>query len=370
MLHILLHYVQGLGKVQGQESTIDIHYGNQILPIAIVSIGTPPQPISMLIQTESNMTWVRYNTDRCSSKTAHSGNTFSPTNSSTFVNLTPVDRNGNEAVQQLNLINGTVDVERIKETLYFGNLDFPNSTLGGACNFDGSSPDLFQYSSGSLGLSPGSSDIHKILDSGKTEKIISLWYNRTSTDGPAGELIVGGIDKSKYIEPLFWIPTQNTDSWSFHIDIGVGDQLLATNQPALVFSGATLVSVPNELFNSMTKNMNLEFVSNQYIFKSCLDTAALQPIKFVIGNNTMILQHYQQFYYNPPSCILNFVPRNESAIVLGSLFLRHFYLAMNYGNASVGFAIPSDNFTVEFQGAATSPFNYVIFILSLVVWIF
>ncbi|KAJ3271533.1 hypothetical protein HDV01_006584 [Terramyces sp. JEL0728] len=368
MLPLLFPVVNCLQRLQFSPASItETHYGSLTLPVGTIGIGSPQQTISVLIQTESNLTWVRYDTDRCSSNVYSSGTKFSPTSSSTFVNLTPIDKDGNEHVKQLLLNNGTVDIERIKETVTFGDSVFANATIGGGCNFDGSSPDLFQYSSGSLGLAPGSSDISRIISSGEREKVMSLWYNRTAGAAVSGELIVGGFDNTKYFEPISWIPSSTPDNWNFPLDIVIGDQKIASNLMAGIYSGATLISVPTDIFNAITRNMNLQFVSNQYIFKSCLDTNDLQPIKFVIGNFTLILPHDQQFYYNPPSCIFNFAPRNESSIALGSLFLRHFYLAMNYGNSSIGFAVPSDNFTMDFQGASSSPFISIFCIFLILI---
>lgn len=77
----------------------------------------------------------------------------------------------------------------------------------------------------------------------------------SETDDANGEISLGGVDHSKFCDPLFYYPITTADQFSSYWGIDVsrvtyGDSTLGANRAAIVDTGTTLILLPTSVYNA------------------------------------------------------------------------------------------------------------------------
>ncbi|KAK4453402.1 aspartic-type endopeptidase [Podospora aff. communis PSN243] len=231
-----------------------------------VTVGTPPQPITMILDTGSSDAWVLSpKADLCTSRALQEkyqdscGNTYDNTKSQTYK---LVERNG-FSIQYLD--NGTAKGDYITEDFSIAGVTIKNLQMGHVLET--------VRGIGILGIGYTANVATRkvypnIMDQLTNQKIIglkaySLYLNDRRSS--SGTILFGGIDTNKFVGPLHIVPIMKSFGLNVHTAFeiaftGLGvtytngstaeintNLFKATSLPAILDSGSTLSYVPEQL---------------------------------------------------------------------------------------------------------------------------
>jgi len=197
-----------------------------------------------------------------------------------------------------------------------------------------------------------------------TQKLIPQEMYSYYIDSNGGELILGGIDSTKYTGQMTYAAVNSIDYWQVSMtSVTVGNTKLCSRCSAIVDSGTTLILGPSSevqtLHNYIGGAQYLEEYGLYYV--SCRKRAlsTFPTVTFTINGVAFSLTPLQYLsVYNGPTgqddCYSAFVPVNTQVWTLGDTFLQRFYSSYDLTNNRVGFAtsvnynnlptVPSDVF--------------------------
>lgn len=372
---------------------------------AQVQVGTPPQDVTLIVDTGSSDVWVLdTNADLCTSPLKQQQSqvggcieTYNQNDSSTFE---LVDEGGFE-IAYLSGESSTGDY--IKEDFHIGGATIESLQIGLAKSTD--------INSGLIGVGFGeavsAAEVYpNIMDEFKSQGLIavkaySLWLNDLSAD--QGSILFGGIDTEKFIGSLTSIPivpTRGGNYYAFQIAMTALDLTSPSGQfddvpidsqplPVILDSGTTLSYLPSDIVEGLYETLNAydDVARTGVVFVSCsiLDEYPDMQFTFTFGNTEtgdknavklhvsvreMILDNVREFlrqgYSLPPgvpfqdddTCTLGLqaidaeggaASRGGSTIsnlgLLGDTFLRSAYVVYDLDNKEIGLAQANVNAT-------------------------
>ncbi|KAJ3308026.1 hypothetical protein HDV04_001945 [Boothiomyces sp. JEL0838] len=335
-----------------------------------VGIGTPPQFMSVLFDSGSDLFWIRNN--NCKAQECVGKNQFNSAASSTFVAGTKTTG--------ITYGDGTqVQCTLASDSIQIGGHNFKNISICLA-NF-------IQTTTGStdgiIGLavpgdSPSGADLFASMTQQATtgQAIAGFWYDRSETINfsdpsvKAGEITFGGVDTSRFTPPFQYIPVDSTQqNWFTNLDsIAVNNQVLATSVSILLDTGTTNCIIPSKVYSQLNQIMNVDKNGNM----PCSVVKSLPTMTFTWGSTVINLTWQQQVVIdlNSNTCSTIFQPGGPTDVmILGAQFLRNFYTVFDYGNntgnARIGLAQPSDSVTITVPGSAAA-YSLAVFYAVLV----
>ncbi len=315
----------------------------------LVSIGTPPQQVSIALDTGSSETWVN---PECSTSGPQSSidlcngfPRFNPGASSSAVDL------GQE--NTLNYGKGSADIEYFKDSFVIGSSTVTAQQFGVAT----SSSDI---PTGLMGVGPGIelTGYPIIIDSLATQGITqsrAFSLDLRGVDSPEGAIIFGGIDTMKYTGPLEKRPiipaNESPDGqdryWIYMTSVGItkpgeAPKLYAATssdpqgQPVFLDSGGTLSRLPTTLFNSIIADFpgaTEDGTSGLYLV-DCGVASQPGTVDFAFGNTIIHVPYHEFIWQIQGSCYIG-VAANDDAPVLGDSFLRAAYVVYDQDNQNL-----------------------------------
>ena len=300
---------------------------------AQISIGTPPKVFNVLIDTGSSNLFIPSTTcgAYCSDK-----NVYNHSSSSTYIPT------GESFI--LSYSSGSVSGILSTDVLTIGNVSVHNITFGEATVLIGLGP-VFLYGAfdGILGLAFESTVFDMLVQSG-VNSIFSLYI----TYDNIGELILGGYDSSKFIEPLIWtsLVSNNNMYWQIVTNITFYNMTLLQTS-VIIDSGTSFLSIPTQYFNTLIYLTNAVLISN--VYKVNCNMNNYQPILITISNQEFTIPASKYILQDSKSsiCFLGLENNNNSdnVWILGDVFMRSYYTVFDYGNQQVGFAVPTTSTT-------------------------
>lgn len=359
-----------------------------------VSLGTPAQVISLIVDTGSPLLWVNAanvtnftpgSTRASSSRSSicSSASCFNPNSSST--NTVP----SNSTVFDIQYADGTQAIGRTVEdngvfqglsdtSLEFGLVEYVYNPVQG------------DPLSGIIGLSPPSTVISypnltaALQGSTRTARtfspvpVLDQLVNAGKISTPAfsiyldnrggGELTIGGVDTSRYTGPLTILPIISTEqgpAYSVNLNgAGANGQSSTvtriSNLQVILDSGTTATYVPSSLLSALASSLNgvaINYSSGTTILGvPCSAIGNGQTIDFYFDNNAVIRVLTQLLYTETlpaaqsarygglsgqDTCILGIFGLGSSSdniYLLGDSFLRSAYVVFNYPQNQVAIA--------------------------------
>ena len=308
--------------------------------VASIGIGTPPQTMSVLIDTGSNLFWVR--SSKCKSTECMTGNRakYDASKSTTFRAV-----GTNESITYGD--QTAVKCNTNLEALTIGNKVVNNQPICEA--FDIYTP--VESVDGIIGIAPpgarntSATFFPSLMLTSPSLAVISFWYNTKDDSNPnSGEITIGGVDTTRFVGELDYLPISSVRSyWSVSFD-GVtdsdGNNLSTLSGSIIVDTGTSVVLLPYSLVNSLYKRMN---ASDDGVL-DCATADSLPPIVFYLGKTGVPLTlSGKDLYFTLPCstgtcCHSIFYAGGDGDIsILGALFLRNFYTVYDYDKARIGF---------------------------------
>jgi len=234
-----------------------------------VQVGTPPQTMSMVLDTGSSDAWVvSHEAELCTSRSLQRasgdscGGTYNPDDSSTYKLVT---KDG-------------FSIKYLDQTAANGDYISDNFGIGGA-TIKGLQMGLVTDTvrgTGILGVGFSSAEstdeiypnlIDQFLDQGLiTSKAYSLWLNDRRS--PSGTILFGGIDTDKFIGPLNHLDILKTTRGQYTAFAVAMSSLTVTNSkgqtnsagaaiPAILDSGTTLSYLPGDMTTNVFTSLNV-----------------------------------------------------------------------------------------------------------------
>jgi len=183
------------------------------------------------------------------------------------------------------------------------------------------------------------------------QNLFSFWLSKNSTAGAGGEMMLGGIDQSRYTGSITWVPLQSETYWQFTFqDFQVNGNSLgwcsSGGCKVIADTGTSLIAGPTAQIAALNSKLGAIPIGPEYIFPSC-NLASLPNVQVVIAGTTFTLtpQDYvlQITSQGKTECLSGFMgialpPQIGELFILGDVFISTFYTVFDFGNERVGFA--------------------------------
>ncbi|KYQ49956.1 Lysosomal aspartic protease [Trachymyrmex zeteki] len=178
--------------------------------------------------------------------------------------------------------------------------------------------------------------------------IFSIYMKREFLETEVGELIIGDTDPNLYVGKLTYVNVTRKGYWKFTMDtVRLGNNTLCANDcQGIIDSSNFRISGPLSaiaVINKYIRTISL----NDSAFVDCKKIYKLPDIYFIIGGRIFELTSEDYIIQSTlsygTSCMSPFEDNNISdkdgpTWVLGSLFLRRYYIKFDMGKNKMGFA--------------------------------
>ncbi|XP_018348390.1 PREDICTED: lysosomal aspartic protease-like [Trachymyrmex septentrionalis] len=320
------------------------YYGN-------ITIGTPPQPFNVLIDTGSSDLWVP--SYICTHKTRHgmclNHNKYDHMISSTY---RPDGRSFG-----IRYGNGAVAGHLSTDLVNVAGLDVKKQTFGEATEMYGSS---FQYANydGILGLSYPSLSTKGVIplitnmvnQQLVQQPIFSFYIEQNPNAKWDGELLFGDSDDRLYEGEFTYVDVTEKGYWQFTMDkIKMEDKTLCEDTcQAIVDTGTSLIIGPSTDITIINNRIGADHNNfTRGIFVDCNKTDNLPSIDFIIAGFKkfrLFSKDYilKEMHDDELVCMSAFVSdyqyEGDPAWTLGEAFLRRHYIEFDMVHDRIGFA--------------------------------
>ncbi|KAI8924712.1 aspartic peptidase domain-containing protein, partial [Entophlyctis helioformis] len=320
--------------------------------LVTLEVGTPPQPLNVMLDTGSFTFWVRstrcYLGNACRTSAAQ----YNPLRSSTFRNSTAVE------IERTYGDGTRVRCEINEDRLTFAGITVPNQKV---CVVTGLQTSTSAREDGLLGLGPPQTrdpvEVFPNLRGSFPASAVSFWYDRnvnsldvaTGIVPNGGEVAFGLPDPARFTGEWSWLPIdQSTKHWAVTMDSVVVDgrtvPVEAADATTIMDTGTTLIILPYNVFRVINNRMGGKSAGGNGVYTlDCKTVRSLPPVTFNLNGKPFTLTWDMQFYVVREYCVSAFGTVPNLPAILGVAFLRHFYTTFDYDNARVGLATPTGN---------------------------
>jgi cathepsin D len=188
--------------------------------------------------------------------------------------------------------------------------------------------------------------------------VFSFWLSSNPSGSQGGELLLGGIDATKYTGAITYTPVTRKMYWQFAVDdFGLGGSSLGycTGGPcaAIADTGTSLIAGPTDQVNALNQKLGATIVptTGEAMF-NCSDVAKLPTFTVSINGVSFDLQGSDYVIevssFGKQVCLSGFMgidipPPAGPLWILGDVFIRNYYAIFDFGNNRVGFAKATSN---------------------------
>lgn len=308
-----------------------------------IRIGTPPQEFEVIFDTGSSNIWVpSIDCQNCAhTKYNHSASSSYTSNGTSF---------------GITYGSGSMKGYLSLDTLILGDYSIENQTFAEATDL----PEIAFTSGkfdGILGMAfPEISvlGIQTPLENMKAQNLIDqkiFSFYLPSVSGSAGELIIGGVDESKFKGDLFWHPLSSKTYWEIQInDIFVNQTEETSVKSAILDTGTSLIIGPTMEISKIASDIGAHEhpLSPGEFYVNCKKLNELPDLTIKFGENEFPLKPNQytlkiQTGNSKPHCMLGLygmdVPPPRGPLwILGDVFIREYFTVFDAERARLGFA--------------------------------
>jgi cathepsin D len=288
----------------------------------------------MLIDTGSANTWVMGST--CKSQSCSIHNTFGSSDSDTLKTST----------KPFQLAYGTGEVDGIIAT---DKVAFANYSLSMSFGLvDTASDDFNNYPmDGILGFGPPQSNelstktIMQVLDeqTNLKDNILGVHLQRAADGTNDGELIIGGIDQSKFNGNLNYLPIQNPNSWEIKVDDVLLDGKACgfKGRTAVIDTGTSYILIPPPDALTIHNKIPGSSHTGEIYTVPCGSTTNLQ-----VAFNGVKYSISPKDYVGKPTgsgCTSNIIGHQAygpEQWILGDVFLKNVYTVFDFDKDRIG----------------------------------
>lgn len=174
--------------------------------------------------------------------------------------------------------------------------------------------------------------------------IFSLWLNGTDDTDRSGELILGGVDRSRFSGNVAFTPVIRKGYWEVGMQrFQVGTEQFNNKRNAAISSATTLIVVPEVDSHRIHRVLKMEATADGRHTIPCAAVATLPNVSLNIGGKDLVLTPQDYIIHWHGECMSAFVGHDIQSPtgpiwVLGSIFLRAYYTVFDMERNRVGFA--------------------------------
>lgn len=305
--------------------------------IVTIRLGTPPQPLPLLLDSGSNSLWVP--SAFCSSTGCRAHPTYNHKLSSTY--------RAEEVEFEVEYRSGVIVGEFAYENALLGNVTVTELLFGLVMKELGTAFAALPFA-GIMGLGFGSEDYPSLFDHlvnlHLLERNVAGIYLSQSSQKP-GELLFGDINWSLIASELVYAPLASTQFWDIQIEeVRIGgiktslcDDLRQVRGKcvAAIDTGTPILAGPSSFVSQVQTLLPLS--------PSCHGAEELPDVEICVGGQILVLEPQDYVIYEDGECKLalmpmDVVPPRGPLLVLGSVFLRKYYTVLDRDFRRVGFA--------------------------------
>jgi len=309
----------------------------------IITIGTPAQEFEVLFDTGSSNLWVpQINCVSCALYYPGERHVYNPAESTTFV----ADGEHFDITYGSGAVSGVMAYDDVS----LGNdIIIKQQEFGMIHDMSGFSDygyDLFDglLGLGFDGLAEGGAvtPFHEAMEQGLVASPVFSFY--LGWRGDEGLLTFGGIDETKYVGDISWIPVTRALYWQIEIEgFSMGDYVSTEPQAAIVDTGTSLIIGPNEAVKEIAELAGIDyFMPDSTLLVDCDKVQDMPDLTFMINGSNFTVPNYMLFLEYYGECIFAlegydfYTP--ELTWILGDMFLHRFYSIYDYENEMIGLA--------------------------------
>ncbi|XP_067272497.1 nothepsin [Pseudorasbora parva] len=338
------HYISVGGRVRERlYNFMDAEF------FGLISLGTPGQNFTVVFDTGSSDLWVP--SSYCVSQACDMHRKFKAFESSTYV------RDGRAF--GIHYGSGHMLGVMAREQLKVGSVTVQNQMFGEAVYEPGSSFVLTQFD-GILGLGfpqlaqeLGSPVFDSMVAQGIVEEPVFSFYLRSKGSGLGGELLLGGVDETRFVPPITWAPVTQKGYWQIRLDtVKVQGALRFCHHSihgcqAVVDTGTSLICGPAEDILLLQQFIGATPTTLGEYLLDCARISSLPAVSFLINGVEFSLTGEQyvrrELLNNKEICFSGFqsidIPSKAGPVwILGDVFLSQFYSIYDRGHNRVGLA--------------------------------
>jgi hypothetical protein len=326
-----------------------------------VEIGTPPQKVTVLLDTGSNELWVNPDCEEAQSALQYNQcldfGQYSPDKSDT----PPIGPFGSETLNYGDASDSSTHtsatIRYYTDIFTFGDEELNNQTFGVLVESEG-------ISQGILGLAPdlrGGFDSNEpyslfltsMADQGLINSRVFALDLRHSDD-TEGALIYGGIDRSKYIGELETVDIIRGDGGEYRLatrlnSLGVtidgrtsNIRVSRSDSNVMLDSGTTLSRMHMSVAQPILEELGAQNDGEGFYMTDCQNRDLDATVDFGFGNK-VIKVALSDFILElgPGSCYIGLVPTTDQQI-LGDSVLRAGYFVFDWDNEKIHIAQAAD----------------------------
>ncbi|XP_005996784.1 cathepsin D [Latimeria chalumnae] len=314
-----------------------------------ISIGTPPQPFSVLFDTGSSNLWVP--SKHCSflDFACYIHKRYNSDASSTYV------KNGTAFSIQYG--TGRLSGFLSQDTVSISDLKIPNQTFAEAVKQPGIVFLVARFD-GVLGLGYPSISVEGVLPVFDTimqhnlveKKIFSVYLSRDPTAAVGGELLLGGVDPKYYTGNFSYLNVTRQMYWQIQADeVNVGGQLTLCKGgcQAVLDTGTSLIAGPLVEIIALNKAIGAFPLLNGEFLISCDKIPSLPVVSITLGGKVYNLTGEQYIVKESQLgisiCLSGFMgidmpPSIGPLWILGDVFIGQYYTVFDREKNRVGLA--------------------------------
>lgn len=332
-----IHKRQAISKIE--DNDLNLYFGFR----GTVSVGSPPQPFTVLFDTGSSQFWIQ--SAICSNC---KGNLFNFSRSSTFIN----QKRPSKPIRYIDgtIVSGLV----VSETVSINNLSQSNYTMNLATSLN-EEMDLDGVMG--FGFSPNQDNpafVSRLFN--KTPSISPVFSYFIDNTDVSGALVIGGIDQSRFSGPLATeniLPFDKTPFWELSmnlLEIGGSKLDIPTTMTSIFDTGSSLAVFALAMAKTINQKLGIPPLSTQgWYGMPCLDGKipnGLPDLIMIFGGVRLKFTASDYIYLqgntnNAIFCISGIIGNSkldQDESIIGNIFLRRYYTVFDMKNRKLGFA--------------------------------